>query len=643
MRFIGSKTNLLPQIAALLAKHVDGSERSFVDLFGGSNAVGQYFKQQYQVISNDIMYFSYVIARASIQLNQTPAFAGLRRQGIPDPLRYLQATPIEAQPVGYVASNYSPLGEAKRMYFTPENARRIDFIRETIEAWKQADAITEDEYFYLLDALIQGIPYVSNITGTYGAYLKHWDKRAYKPIELIPSAISDNGQANRAFNVDALKLIHELEGDIVYIDTPYNSRQYAPNYHVLESIAAWDKQPLHGVTGQRDNTDEKSLFAMKTKARAAMETLFADLKFRHVVVSYSTDGILPEAELREILEVNAVPGTLEVVRIPYRKYKSKIVNEDTSVAELLFYFQSKKAVVPASKPRPVIKASAPKQAGGFIKSPLNYVGGKYKLLPQLLPLFPPHINTFVDLFSGGGNVGINVDAKQVIFNDNNVKINELFRYFQGKDPEALIAEIEAKIAQYHLSKTNQEGFLQFRVDYNADPKPIDLYTLVAYSFNYQFRFNNERQYNNPFGRNRSHFSERMAANLRRFVTRLNSIDAVFTDDYFTDFDLDQLTPGDFVYADPPYLITTGSYNDGNRGFVNWTAKQEQELYAFLDELNARHIKFALSNVTEHKGRVNDSLIAWCEQYHIHELSADYSNASHNTTHAGSREVLITNY
>lgn len=279
----------------------------------------------------------------------------------------------------------------------------------------------------------------------------------------------------------------------------------------------------------------------------------------------------------------------------------------------------------------------------FIKSPLNYIGGKYKLLPQIVQYLPKHTDKFIDLFSGGGNVGINVNADTIFFNDLNSKINELFRYFQGKNPDDLIKKIQKRIADYDLSKTNEESFLKFRNAYNTNPNPLDLYVLVSYSFNYQFRFNNSMEYNNPFGRNRSCFSKSMANHLTRFVSKLNTIDAHFTDYYFTDFDMSTLTTNSFVYADPPYLITTGSYNDGNRGFKNWTVTQETELYQLLDSLDNRGIKFALSNVTDHKGKSNDILKEWIKGYHVHVLNYSYKNASHNTKALGSREILVTNY
>jgi adenine-specific DNA-methyltransferase len=645
MRYIGGKTGLIPQIESLLDKHLDGTENTFTDLFGGSNAVGQYFKRRFQITSNDLMYFSYVIARATIQQNSIPRFKKLRDNGIGDPFQYLESAEINDLFSGYVTENFSPAGKAGRMYFQQSNAERIDFIRGTIEKWKSHELLTENEYFYLLDSLIEGIPYISNITGTYGAYLKYWDKRTYKPLHLIPSEVIDNRAENHTFQGDALELIKNLSGDIVYIDTPYNTRQYAPNYHVLETIARWDRPELHGVTGQRPYQDEKSTFSMKSQVKQAMSDLFSGLNYRHVIVSYSTAGILPAADLLGILRDNAVDGAVEIVKIPYKKYKSKIVNPKTDVEELLFYFKSAhyKDKRMGLEKKTTIVVSQSQSVGGYIKSPLNYIGGKYKLLPQIIPLFPTGIDTFVDLFSGGGNVGINVAANKVVFNDLNSKINELFRYFQGQAPDALVEEIQRRIHEYGLSKTNEDGFLRFREEYNRNQRPIDLYTLVAYSFNYQFRFNNQLKYNNPFGRNRSHFSKQMEDNLRKFVKRLHETDAVFTDKYFTDLDFSMLTRRSLVYADPPYLITTGSYNDGNRGFVNWTERQDRELFALLDQLDQRGIRFAMSNVTHHKGRTNDRLIEWARHYNIHKLNYNYRNSSHNTKHEGSCEVLITNY
>ena len=343
MRYIGSKANLLDEINSILEPHLSGKESIFVDLFAGSNSVGKFFKNRFKIISNDLMYFSYVIAKANIELNEAPVFENLKQIGIDDPFKYLQSQRLDKYQGSFVTENYSPAGKAGRMYFTESNAKRIDYIRTKIDEWFVEGLITESEMFYLLDALIQAIPFVSNITGTYGAYLKHWDKRALKNLELIPSSVIDNGMSNVSYNQDANKLIKGLSGDILYIDTPYNNRQYAPNYHVLETIARNDSPDVHGVTGQRDTQNLKSDYAMKSKAKTAMGDLLKDLNFSHVVMSYSTDGIIPEEELINLIRSSAKFGKVEVRRIAYRKYKSKVVNKGAQLYELLFYFQPKNA------------------------------------------------------------------------------------------------------------------------------------------------------------------------------------------------------------------------------------------------------------------------------------------------------------
>jgi len=279
----------------------------------------------------------------------------------------------------------------------------------------------------------------------------------------------------------------------------------------------------------------------------------------------------------------------------------------------------------------------------FLKSPLNYIGGKYKLLPQLIEFFPDKINTFVDLFSGGFNVGINVDCNKVVCNDMNTFIIDLYKELYSKPIDETLNKITGRINEYGLSKENEEAFKKFRNYYNKTKEPIDLYTLSCYSFNYQFRFNNNKEYNNPFGRNRSQFSDNMKSNLILFTEKLKSMNVEFLSEPFDKVDLSRLNSEDFVYCDPPYLITTGSYNDGNRGFKDWKEEEEIQLYKVLDELNKRKVKFALSNVIEHKGKENILLKEWSKKYKTIYLTSDYSNSSYNTKRDKSIEVLIINY
>ena len=189
----------------------------------------------------------------------------------------------------------------------------------------------------------------------------------------------------------------------------------------------------------------------------------------------------------------------------------------------------------------------PSVAYGYICSPMNYIGGKYKLLSQLLPLFPNDIDTFVDLFCGGCNVGINVHANKIVFNDNLSHLIDLYKVFNQIDNEDIINHIENRILEYNLSLSNEDGYKKLRSHYNSDRNPLDLFVLVAYSFNHQIRFNNSHEFNNPFGRERSSFNPRMKNNLNSFLNELREKKVEFSCSDFSEFDLSQYGENDFIY------------------------------------------------------------------------------------------------
>jgi adenine-specific DNA-methyltransferase len=389
----------------------------------------------------------------------------------------------------------------------------------------------------------------------------------------------------------------------------------------------------------------KSAFCVKSQVLDVFTDLIANARFANIVISYSTDGLMTSEQIESVLKRYGTNDSYKRYNVPYRKYKSKITGETKTVQEYLFYVRkyiptAAMFQIPAREER-VIKPQVKRSK--YLKSPLNYIGGKYKLLPQIIPLFPRQIGTFVDLFAGGCNVGVNTSAEQITCNDLNTKIIDMFSAFQRMDTDEILRRIEDSIREFGLSKENEQGFINFRRRYNETGDPIDLYTLTCYSFNYQFRFNNNLEYNNPFGRNRSQFSATMRNNLIAFLERIKRGDIEFTSRDFEKFDFSRLGCDDMVYCDPPYLITTGSYNDGNRGFKDWKETQETALYALLDRLHNRGIRFALSNVLAHKGFRNEILLDWCKKYVVTPIDNDYSNSSYYTQKGDSAEVLITNY
>lgn len=299
----------------------------------------------------------------------------------------------------------------------------------------------------------------------------------------------------------------------------------------------------------------------------------------------------------------------------------------------------------------------------YIKSPLNYTGGKHRLLPQLMPLFPQKIGTFVDLFCGGGNVGVNINADKIIYNDSNDKLIGLLKTLGKYKPEKTISKIEELINRYNLSDSynngysfyecksgkglsdyNKMGYLRLRNDFNQLKRRDSnyyyyLFTLIIFAFNNQIRFNGKGQYNLPVGKR--DFNSNIRRNLIDFVTSLNNQNAEYVSKSFVRFDMSLLDENDFVYCDPPYLITTASYNE----MGGWTDKDEEALLLFLDKLNENQIRFALSNVTKHKGKENRLLIEWAKKYTVHYLAFNYNNSSYHgkDTERETQEVLITNY
>lgn len=296
----------------------------------------------------------------------------------------------------------------------------------------------------------------------------------------------------------------------------------------------------------------------------------------------------------------------------------------------------------------------------FLKSPLNYIGGKHRLLPQILPLFPKNVDNFVDLFCGGLNVAINVGenpniwdkgicAKQILCNDNLIYLIELYEFLQANPLQHTLENIAQIIAQYDLNFKNTQGYNALRDDYNAQKSPLKLLALIAHSFNHQIRFNNAHKFNNPFGKDRSSFNATMKQNLVRFILALQSKNITFYALDFREFLAKiPLSKESFVYADPPYLITQGTYNDGKRGFSGWNENLERDLLENLVNLHKNSIRFALSNVLTHKGNHNTILQEWVEQngFFVVNLDVNYTNANYQTKHkdkALTQEVLITNY
>lgn len=336
MRYIGSKVNLLSEIRAVVELQAPSSE-IFCDIFAGTGVVGREFKTSHQIISNDILYFSFVLNAAYNGLPKRPDFKRLSSKLGADPIDFLNSITVseaELNQDDFMALSYSPAGAAGRLYLSVANALKIDRIRQTIARWIESGDISQGESYYLLASLIEEVPSVSNTTGTYGAYLKHWDSRSKNPIRLSHLDITESSKENRTFNADANELIHRISGDVLYIDPPYNGRQYSSNYHLLESLAKYDRPELEGVTGTRVDRSGESAYCRKKSVHDSFDYLIGNAEFSTIVVSYSSDGLLKEDQLTELMTKHGNRESLIVRKIPYRRYK-RTANDERNVVEYL--------------------------------------------------------------------------------------------------------------------------------------------------------------------------------------------------------------------------------------------------------------------------------------------------------------------
>lgn len=329
---------MLNDVENLIANSADNVTK-IIDIFSGSGVVSAHFKSLgYDIIGNDFLYFAYVLSRGSTALNSKPIFSKLR---IASPIDYLNDLTLQTADIDindcFIFQNYSPHDKVTRMYFQNDNAIKIDIIRLTIEKWKTENLINDDEYFYLLATLIAAVPYVSNITGVYGAYLKHWDKRTFKPLTLVAPSNICNGKAI-FYNQDCDELLPEISADLLYADPPYNSRQYLPNYHILETIARYDYPEIHGITGMRNYENQKSEFCSKSFVESAFRRMVQNANVRYIVISYNTEGLLSKEQLSEIFLEFAIKKTFRCRDIDYRRYNN-VGTKSQRVTEQLYFFE----------------------------------------------------------------------------------------------------------------------------------------------------------------------------------------------------------------------------------------------------------------------------------------------------------------
>lgn len=646
-RYLGSKTKLLNFIDGILEKEKINFD-SFADIFAGTGTVAQHFHSRSKIIVNDILDSNYHIYSAFFG-NETINEEKLKKR-----LKHYNEIDVKNYNDNYFSKNFS------NTYFNLENSKKIGIIRDDIEKLFERKIITKREKSYLLTSLIYALDKIANTVGHYDAYRKiHIPK---KKLFLLPLDIKNSQYSTEIYKSDANEVVKKIKADVVYIDPPYNSRQYSDAYHLLENITTWKKEKVYGVAKKIDRSHIKSRYNMKS-ASVAFSDLIENIDSKYILVSYNDMGTYGNSRSQskisdhEILSALKRKGEVIVFETAFNQFTTGKSNKN-DLKERIFLCKvdvvsNKNKTILASKKNPV--------KTGFVKSPLNYTGGKHKLLPQITKFFPKEIRTFYDVFSGGANVGINANAKSIICIEKNSYVVNLLNLIQKENFENLNEKIVKTIERFGLSqsyidgykkygmdssgglgKYNKNAFLKLRDQFNKEKDKLDLLlVLIIYSFNNQIRFNLSGDYNLPVGKRDYNGSSRR--NIAAFNQISNEKNIIFKNCDFRDLENMHLSKKDFIYLDPPYLLGLASYNE----MGGWTENDERDLYELLTKLDKRGVKFALSNVLEHKGRVNKIMRDWVKKHKhkIHNMNFNYKNSNYhskareNTT----TEVLITNY
>lgn len=649
-RYLGSKTKLLKFIEEILDEE-KADYKVFADIFGGTGVVAHHFYDRVDVIVNDILQSSYQSYVAYF------GKARIRRSYLDKKIEEYNMLDAEKITENYFSINFS------NTYFDRENSLKIGAIREDIETQYKNGNINDRERAYLITSLIYALDRIANTVGHYDAYRKvDIPKRA---LVLQPLDIKSSKSKSKIYNQDANELVRHIKSDVVYIDPPYNSRQYSDAYHLLENIAEWKKEPVHGVAKKIDRTHLKSKYSLKT-AGEAFSDLIDKIDAKYILVSYNDMGKSGNARSQSRITDHEIISALErrgKVKIYEKSFKQFTTGKSSKydLKERVFFCRIGKKIKKKSVSIPKSKNEDTRE---FVKSPLNYTGGKHKLLPQISRFIPDNIDTFYDVFCGGANVGINAKSKSIVCIDKDKNVIDLHNLISSTNFDKLHQDILAIIDRFGLSHSYLEGYevygaesskglgsfnknkyLLLREEYNntkqSTEKTTLLLVLIMYAFNNQIRFNSKGSFNLPVGKRDYNGSSRR--NLAAFNKAAKEKSIKFLVGDFKDLKKTNLNKDDFVYLDPPYLLGLASYNESG----GWDEVQEKELYSVLDNLNERGIRFALSNVIEHKGYSNDILKEWVQNggYNLNKLDFNYKNSNYQSTakHNSSVEVLVTNY
>lgn len=640
-RYIGSKSKLSFWIRNLINEHTEGD--SFFDVFAGTGVITKSVLDDYnRIIINDFLYSNNVIYNAFFGTDPIDTDKIKLYESEFNSIDYLNTEE------NYVSVNF---GEK---FFSYNDAKIIGEIRERIQT---SNDLTNREVDFLLASLIYSIDKIANTVGHYDAYRKNQklkDKFVFKLIKPLDT----KDKKVEIYREDANELVKKIKSDVAFIDPPYNSRQYSRFYHLLETIIKWDKPDLSGVA-MKPPEENMSDYCRKS-APEVFKDLITNINSKYIVVTYNntynskSSSSMNKITLEEILFSLNTLGETKVFEKPHQFFNAgKTDLKDHK--EYLFITKTnnynKKGY------------SEEKSNKKGLRSPLFYVGDKYKLMPQLLELFPENINNYYDVFTGGGSASINVEAKSYSLNDINYYVIQLHKHLIANSPninifidrmyeiinrynlslseQSLNEEIIKLKKEYkktYFSKYNKDSYLKLRNDYNNNPSNCDLlYLLLIYGFNHMIRFNDNGEFNLPVGN--VDWNKNVTQALNNYANWVNksNIKQITNLDFEEFIKIQKFKNNDFVYFDPPYLITSSDYNK------IWDEEDEIRLYNLLDDLNDEGVTWGLSNMLNHKDKHNNVLEEWSTKYKTYSISSNYISRFDNTIKKDSKEIYVTNY
>ncbi|MFZ2510265.1 MAG: DNA adenine methylase [Gordonia sp. (in: high G+C Gram-positive bacteria)] len=689
-RYLGSKRAVLPVIGEVIAG-LSEPPQTAADLFAGTGVVGQSLARAGLAVTfNDLLSANTTIYRAFF------GAAPVRTELLTGLVGGINDVDVAALESNYFSETFGGT------YYDEANSRLIGHYRAQISAWHSAGTVTDRERDVLLASLLYGMDKTAATVGHYDAFRVGAASGA-RVVFGLPQ-LEEFEPAHTVTRSDANQLVREQHWDLVYIDPPYNSRQYGDLYHVLDNVADWQQGPVQFKARKMDRRHLKSDYCT-TQAAPAFSDLIEALDTATIIMSYNDTGDRGNARSAarladdEILDIMRRRGPVEVVDVPHREFTTgrsgigEIVErlfvchvEEDGAGDVVSTRFARSTIEMTGVPAPAIGpgdeesgVACPKHVAepattrgrrettpALVRSPLNYTGNKKRLVSEIIPLLPaagPAHQRFVDVFSGSMTVGMNAGYSQVAFNDRQVDVMGLGALFAATPYSEILAHVEGIIAEYGLSdsqklgygayganssnglgQVNKESYLRLRDHFNR-MDPVEARRPYVFFALVVFGFNNQIRYNRSGEFNmpvgKRDFNSRVRKNLFDTVTRMHALEPeLWTLDFRDVFG--KLASTDLVYCDPPYLLGTAPYNEQNA----WTVDDETDLLDEVAKFAQRGGTFGLSNVLTHKGSEHGQLSDWAAEHGfvVHTLDYSYANSSYQRKDRNaSREVLITNW